>query len=415
MRKLKGLKDVVDWHLCIGCGACYYACERGEVELVNIPDRGIRPQFKSDACASCTQCLEICPGATLDANLALKGLDSNQLASNGTEEYGAALEIWEGYAADPEIRHHASSGGLLTALSLYCLERREMEFVLHAAMSTETPWLNQTVKSRSRAELLPRTGSRYATSSPCEGLGEIEAANAPCVFIGKPCDAAAAFKLRAERPELAEKLGVILSFFCAGTPSTQGTLDLMEKLGVEDRDSVTSVRYRGRGWPGHFHVESGDETQAKITYDESWSFLTGYRPLRCNLCPDGLARLADLSCGDAWNEFSANSEDDGRSLVLVRTELGREILHGAIQAGYVSVEPSNHPAVLEAQKNLLRRRRELYGRLRGMKLAGMPTPRFANFSLKASWSKLSFKEKLRTVLGTTRRMFKKGFWKRAEV
>ena len=47
---------------------------------------------------------------------------------------GPYLEVWDGYAADDEIRRKASSGGALSALSLYCLEKENMESVLHTGM-----------------------------------------------------------------------------------------------------------------------------------------------------------------------------------------------------------------------------------------------------------------------------------------
>ena len=86
--------------------------------------------------------------------------------SEGDHEVGFALEIWEGYAADPEIRRQGSSGGLLSALALYCLEKEGMGFVLHTGMDETKPWTNKTVQSRDRSEILARTGSRYAPASP---------------------------------------------------------------------------------------------------------------------------------------------------------------------------------------------------------------------------------------------------------
>ena len=225
---------------------------------------------------------------------------------------------------------------MLSALALYCLERESMEFVLHTGADETKPWLNKTVQSRSRSELLGRTGSRYAPASPCDGLGLIENSLRPCVFIGKPCDTAAVTMLRRERPELDQKLGLVLTFFCAGTPSTRGTLDLVKALDVP-LDAVTSLRYRGEGWPGSFKVHSrGLAGEKSFPYMQAWGRLTGYKPLRCNLCPDGLGNVADISCGDAWERLDSG-QDAGRSIVVVRTRRGQEILHKAMAAKYVEL------------------------------------------------------------------------------
>ena len=305
--QIQTLQDVVDWGLCTGCGACYYACDKQAVTLVNIESVGIRPRF-DDACQSCTSCLSICPGYQVDANLATGQVPKTQEADH---EFGPALEIWEGHATDPEIRYQGSSGGLLSALALYCLERENMEFVLHAGMDEAKPWTNKTVQSRTRAEILTRTASRYAPASPCEGLEAIEQSPRPCVFIGKPCDTAAVTMLRQQRPALDQKLGLVLAFFCAGTPSTQGTVDLIHSLEVT-LPQVDTVRYRGEGWPGGFKVIYDDRKKEKsLTYLESWGKLTKHRPLRCNLCPDGLGRVADITCGDAWESFKDAGERHG--------------------------------------------------------------------------------------------------------
>lgn len=303
---------------------------------------------------------------------------------------------------------------MLSALALYCLECEDMEFVLHTGVDEAKPWANRTVQSRNRSEILARTGSRYAPASPCDGLGLIEKSPRPCVFVGKPCDTAAVTMLRNQRPDLDRKLGLVLTFFCAGTPSTQGTLDLLKRLDVPLQE-VTSVRYRGEGWPGEFKVRSQNEAPGKsLSYAESWGRLTGYRPLRCHLCPDGLGRVADISCGDAWERLD-NGWDAGRSIVVVRTEIGQEILHRAMAAKYVELEPVGPAAVLAAQPNQIARHRELLSRLLGMRLLFVPVPRFVGFSLFNTWSELPFLRKVRTILGTIRRVALRGLWRRRPI
>ena len=317
----------------------------------------------------------------------------------------------QGHAADPEIRYQVSSGGVLSALALYCLVREGMAFVLHSGMDPGKPWTNRTVQRRSRQDLLKRAGSRYAPASPCEGLGVIDEAARPCVFIVKPCDAAAVAMLRKERPKLDRNLGLVLTFFCAGTPSTGGTLQLIRSLGAAPEE-LRAVRYRGEGWPGGFKIltdkGSGDRS---LSYQESWGKLTGFRPLRCHLCPDGLGRVADISCGDAWNLFE-NNGDPGRSVALVRTPRGKEILHRALEAHYVELTAASPRSVFVGQPSLLSRRREIFGRLLGMQALLVPVPRFRGFSLFQSWIRLPFARKLGTVAGTVRRVILRRMWRR---
>lgn len=410
------LADVVDWGLCVGCGACAYACKRGAVRMVHVEDEGYRPVFDDPRCASCTECVGICPGAHVDAGRAIGAVEPQ---SEADHEFGPTLEIWEGWASDPEIRHRASSGGLLSALSLYCLEVEGFGGVVHAGMDPQAPWMNRNYISRNRDDILARTGSRYAPSSPCAGLGDVPAQAAPdwaaprgpYVFVGKPCDASAVNELRASRPAVGDQIGLVLTFFCAGAPSTRGTLDLLKELQV-DRRGIDAIHYRGEGWPGRFRViRDGQPVGRTLSYQESWGKLTGYRSLRCNLCPDGLGRVADLSCGDAWENFEDNG-DPGRSLVLVRTERGRQLLERARRAGYVTLERAGADNVLRAQGNLLARRRALFGRLLAFRLMGVPMPRYEGFSLFRSWVRQRPAVQASTVLGTLRRIVQRGWYRR---
>lgn len=409
-RKIATLRDVVEWDLCTGCGACFYACPKGGVSLVDEPSIGIRPRFESDACGSCRECLSICPGYSVDARLAV---GPTPYETEADHEFGPALEIWEGYATDSQIRYGASSGGLLSALALYCLEHENMDFVLHSAMDEARPWISKTVQSKTRDDILRRMGSRYAPTSPCDGLQTVEESPRQCVFIGKPCDVAATAMLRKSRPKLDRNLGLVLTFFCAGTPSTRGTLDLVRSLGITPEE-VNALRYRGEGWPGRFKVSSQNGAQEKsYSYAESWGKLAGYRPLRCHLCPDGLGRVADIACGDAWERPQA--DEPGHSIAIVRTPRGREILRRALLAHYVELKPVGPEVVFSAQPNLLSRRRELFGRLFARRAMLIPIPQFHGFSLFHSWLRLPRSRSIRSVLGTLRRAVLRGMWRRRAV
>jgi len=112
-------------------------------------------------------------------------------------------------------------------------------------------------------QLTACTGSRYSPAGPCEGLEQIRNATAHCVFIGKPCDVAALRKYQAIYPEVKDKVMAAISIFCAGTPSTEGTLSVLRKMGIS-KEKVLSFRYRGCGWPGNAVAqETGEHKSMK--------------------------------------------------------------------------------------------------------------------------------------------------------
>jgi coenzyme F420 hydrogenase subunit beta len=214
------------------------------------------------------------------------------------------------------------------------------------------------------------------------------------------------------RPSLSEKIGVSIAFFCAGTPASQGIIDMIRNLDIP-LEEVDTIRFRGKGWPGMLTVSRKNDPgpPKSVSYDESWGFLQKYRPYRCHLCPDGTGEFADIACGDPW--YRENSEEEpGSSLVLVRTEKGRRILQGALDAGFVilrQVEPGVLPA---SQKSLLAKRSWIWGRLLAFRFFRAPIPTFNGFSLFSNWIALSMKEKLRSTLGTARRIIQRGYYKK---
>ena len=333
--QFKTVRDVVDWRMCIGCGVCNYICPENKISLVNVIDDGIRPILSNVDCDSCALCLDVCPGYE---TVQVTYEDKTEISSELHKSWGPVLEVWEGFATDAVIHHDGSSAGLTTAISLYCIENENYHGALHIGSDEKNPLENKTYLSQNKEELLAHTGSRYAPASPCDNLEQIEKAPSPCVFIGKPCDVSGLRKAQNMNEELTEKIGLAIGIFCAGTPSTQGTIDLLNSNNIS-LDEISNIRYRGKGWPGHFTVnQRSEESLLKLSYKDSWGFLQKYRPYRCHMCPEGTSESADISCGDPWYR-DVLEEETGSSLILVRTKRGQEILNKAHEAGYINIQP----------------------------------------------------------------------------
>lgn len=405
---IRNATDVARWRMCIGCGACVYACEDQRLHLVDLLDDGLRPVLEKGDCGSCSACVDVCPGVGISHPTPRSDIG---LINDLSESWGPVLEVWEGHAHDPQLRHDGSSGGLASALALYCIEQGGMKGLVHVGADDTARYRNKSTFSRGRLSILAATGSKYAPASPCDHLQAIEAANGPCVFIGKPCDVQALRKAQAMRPRLDVNVGVAIGIFCAGTPSTQGTIDLLRLHGV-DPGQVDALRYRGRGWPGSFAVKlKGSDTWRDLaTYAQAWGFLQKYRPYRCHLCPDGTSEFADISCGDPWYREIAPDEP-GLSLVVVRTQRGREIVHAAIAAGSVDLMPVKPQVLQLSQKELQHKRGAIWGRLLTMRVLGVPAPRLKGFSLFWNWLKIPARDQLRSFAGTVRRIFVRRYWR----
>lgn len=401
---LHRLDQVLQHNLCSGCGACAFVGRSHGVTMVDIPTVGRRPVgVESLPDKLKDEIATVCPGSQV-RSLGWPGTraDGPELLVGPTER------IWEGWAADPELRWAGSSGGVVTALAAYALERRDMALVVHTGMDDGRPWHNRTVVSRDRSGLLRHSGSRYTTSSPVEALEVIETSDRPCVFIGKPCDVAAVQALRRQRPALDRNLGLVLSFFCAGTPPTDASLRLAGELGFTEPTAISTMRYRGRGWPGEFFVSYADGRSESLSYEESWGRLARTpRQLRCALCPDGLGELADVTGGDAWHRRDEGSV--GISLILARTPLGAQVVEAAIDDGYLRATPSDAARVLDAQPPLASRRTVVSARTAALRTVGLPAPRYPGFRLGAAARRAGWVRWTREYAGMLRRIRRRGY------
>lgn len=400
------IAKVVNHQLCAGCGACA-SVQPARFSMRTIESYGRRPAIRRSSPAAETQGLNVCPGRSLERPTPSP---SSQANASLYAEWGPVLGVWEGHATDPEIRRAGSSGGATTALSLFCLERGGAFGVLHARPDEHQPLENRTVMSRNRDDLLAGTGSRYAPASPCEGLGMIQDADGPCVFVGKPCDAAAVSAARRQDAQLDSNLTLVIAFFCAGTPSTEGVHRLIESLGIGHSDRVESVRYRGNGWPGDFVVTAvnaqGKHFSRSASYEASWGYLQKYRQWRCYICPDHSGEFADIATGDPWYR-APQSGEAGRSLIVARTARGLEIVQAAAEAGYIEISERRDDLLPGSQPNLAETRKTLAGRLLAMRLLSAPTPDYQGFELQRSWRELSLWQRLRVIGGTLRRVFRR--------
>ena len=363
------IADVVQNGNCSGCGAC---CQLDPgLEMTLSTEGYLRPERKGPATGRASEEFDrICPGRRVDSQRPAGG--------SWHPTMGPVVESWQGWASDDEIRFRGSSGGALTALTTWLVESGRATDVIGAAADPVIPTRTITVAIRSRGQALAAAGSRYApvSNAAMARLGDPDA-----VFIGKPCEVSAVralAELRGVQPPL------LLSFFCAGTPSQHATEELAGRLG--DGSPPAQLWYRGRGWPGSFTVVSTNGRSRQLSYDESWGTVLGpTMQWRCKICPDGVGESADIVAADYWHSdergYPVFAETEGISAILARTLRGEEILRAAVTAGALQVHALSLDALAAVQPFQSRRRRSLFGRLAGTRLAGRKIPRYRGFGL----------------------------------
>lgn len=332
---------------------------------VSSPSSGVQDQHEADTFA------QVCPGVNLRAPTS-EGRRTHTV-------FGSYVDAWQGWALDPDFRNAGSSGGVLTALAHWLVSSGRAQAVAGSGMSAVRPTRTVAIRITSRDEALASAGSRYAPVVPTSSDITCDA------FIGKPCEVSGRFQLAAQSPAVQGQLPVLLSFFCAGTPSQNATEDLSRTLGVEPRD-VASLRYRGNGWPGKFEVHATDGRVRAMSYEDSWGNVLGRKlQARCKLCPDGTGEHADIAVGDFWASddkgFPVFENADGNSVIIARTQRGAALLAAASADGVVTLKPIDLDNAAAVQPLQSERRRTLAGRLVGRWLAGYQIPRYRGYRL----------------------------------
>ena len=163
--------------------------------------------------------------------------------------WGRRKSIHAAFASDKSVRYRASSGGVLTQLACYLLDNNLVDGIIHIGKDDKDPIGSKLYCSRTSHDVVSHCGSRYTSSSPFDGIKELLKSNEKYCFIGKPCDIAILRNWQKMDTSMAEMIPYALSFFCAGAPSRNVNLRLLEKIGCSYEKCV-DLDYRGNGWPG---------------------------------------------------------------------------------------------------------------------------------------------------------------------
>lgn len=380
------IRSVVQRNACIGCGLCTRLDTSLRLELD--ADGFLRPHrtgadgvVADDARRRFEQA---CPGCRVAA--------VRPRGSRRHPTMGSYFGVWEAWATDEAVRWRGSSGGALTALHGWLLDSGRSSRITSASVGT-APRRTVPVTITTKAEALAAAGSRYAPvgilADPALGSSE--------VITAKPCEISAIRAVgTSARPGGGDDAGatvadpILLSFFCAGTPSQHATANLLARLGVGPDEPIDDLWYRGRGWPGRFTVrrDAGDRDagDASLSYEESWGGVLGPAThWRCKLCADGVGESADVVAADFWRVdqrgYPVFTEGPGASALIARTRRGLDAVLAAEAAGAIALRPIRMSELANVQPLQRKRRTSLFGRLLGSRLAGVPGPRYRGFRL----------------------------------
>ena len=378
-------------HYCVGCGICK-AKNAAKIEetpkgfyKVDIGD----PDWLKD----------VCPAGGVQTD-----------SFDGTL-WGKSVNKCYAWSNDDAIRKMASSGGVLTEIACTLLDQGIVDGVIQISVDPEDQTKTVPCISYSREEVIKNCGSRYTISHPLELIDTLKR-DKLYLFIGKPCDVDALKNASRIHRELQDMIPYTMSFFCAGLPSADAQKRLLSNLGCEKANCV-SLRYRGNGWPGYATAKDKYGHTYKMDYATSWGQILGRDVMpMCRVCLNGIGETADIACGDGWYLRQDGepdfSEREGRNILLIRTDKGRELVEIARQKGKLHVE---HMTIPEADLCAMQpyqtlRRQTMLAKILALKLLRRPVPAYPTSLLRKYAKTAPLRDRLGVFKGTLERILK---------
>jgi coenzyme F420 hydrogenase subunit beta len=339
-------------HLCTSCGMCDGVCPTEAIGMEMNEYAQFVPKFIQENCIYCKKCILCCPGIDI---------------TGSAEDIGEFKEIYLGHANQKTYRSRGASGGVITALSAWMLEKGIIEKSI-SLNSKKSPIVPEIVINTSAKEVAECSGSKYVSTPICSEIKEFDSKSSITVL---PCQSIAMKKMRKTQ-------GYIFGVFCSGAQ----TKDLVEYVSQKEDiklEDIKDINYRVGDWPGNIliHTSKKDIT---IPYRRSYytaAANSGYFTIQgCALCPDYFNENADISFGDPWGISHGADMALGKTLMIVRTQKGTELLQKAQEEGIITLEKVTKQEVLSGhRKSIYFKKKTLYIRVKKIKDMGLPLPR----------------------------------------
>lgn len=334
----QNIKHIVDHALCTACGACAALCPTHAIGMAQNAAGYLCAVIDDHQCQNCGICDHVCPSNGREKLPMVKGSDIF---------HGKCLEGYMGYAADENIRKESQSGGVVTALLCYLLEKNIIGGAVVNQFDGETR-RPKAVFATSGEEIITGCGSYYAQSPVIEtALRHAQQKDTAAVVLG--CQAESILKIRENYPRVKLPLYTI-GLVCAGQNSGYMIDDLIEQSKCGKGESVTRFRFRDKSlgkWPGNVGVYT-DRRIYKLNKQRRLDLKSIYESYRCILCYDQMNICSDLVVGDPWG-ITGDDIRRGYSVVITRTEKGEQLIRDASRDGAIEIERLPVKKIIEGQ------------------------------------------------------------------
>ncbi len=301
-------------NLCTSCGVCKGICPTGAVEFKKSGGMYV-PQIDSEKCVSCGLCVKVCPGL---------GVEYKPFETAEETVCGEALECFNAWSKDADIRHISASGGVVTTLIRSLLEKGvyDVAFCVDSYDYSEKLITAPYTKESFGCGNNGTSKSRYLPVSHEKLIGYIKNNRDKRVIIVATSCAAVAILRAVSQLRLDRNNYLLIGLFCDKVFNYNVHGYYEDKFA--DGKGIEKFHFKNKesgGWPGNMKFFLKDGTSFYKNKSEREGMKGYFMPERCLYCVDKLNAMADISLGD--NYTGIDSSELGSNSVIIRTEIGK--------------------------------------------------------------------------------------------
>jgi coenzyme F420 hydrogenase subunit beta len=252
--------------------------------------------------------------------------------------FGTYLDLSIGYSTDPAIRRQGGSAGVISTTLIWLLEKKLIQGALVLGMSGEEPWLPRSFIAKTPQEVVSAAQSKYLVSPINETLPELEKFDGALAYVGLPCQVHSIRKLQIAGHASVAKIKYIIAPYCGLNLHFSSIISFLRSHGEKDYHGIVDLQFRHGEWPGNMRVEMKNGKVYILPKFHANYLIPFHMMNRCRVCIDLANEFSDISVGDAW---APHYEERGKgfSIVIARSEKGKQILDQMVKDGVVDRQP----------------------------------------------------------------------------
>lgn len=221
---------------------------------------------------------------------------------------GNYIDIFEAQTKIDRLKDNRGGGNVVSSLLAYAIDHNLINKALATRYSKDRPAKVVPFISKTIEDIISCSGSKYTFVSYNNYISKLDGDSA---IVGLPC-----------QTRLKDKSLLKIGLFCGLNISERGLNYIFRKLKVKEED-IAHLDYRAPVRKGLLiRLKDGREKHLPSYW---WlAFFFSYR--KCLYCSDYTNHFADISVGDRRPNWS---------VVIVRTEKGKDLFNRAVNDGYI--------------------------------------------------------------------------------